>query len=45
MRLSFIVNRPAEEPGYTLVRAEGPGRTLRYTTRPYATERPEGSRY
>ncbi len=45
VRLSFIVNRPAEEPGYALVRQEGPGRTLRYTTRPYAAERPEGSRY
>ena len=45
MRLSFIVNRPAAEPGYALVRQEGPGRTLRYTTRAYAAERPEGSRY
>ncbi len=45
VRLSFIVNRPAEEPGYALVRQEGPGRTLRYTTRAYAAERPEGSRY
>ena len=45
VRLSFIVNRPAEEPGYALVRQEGPGRTLRYTTRPYAAGRPEGSRY
>lgn len=45
VRLSFIVNRPAGEPGYALVRQEGPGRTIRYTTRAYATERPEGARY
>lgn len=43
--LSFIVNRPPDEPGFGLVRQEGPGRTLRYTTRPYATERPVGERY
>ena len=45
LRLSFIVNRPAHEPGYALMRQDGPGRTMRYTTRPYATERPEGARY
>jgi ribulose-bisphosphate carboxylase small chain len=45
LRLSFLVNRPANEPGFGLVRAEGEGRTVRYTTRPYATERPEGERY
>lgn len=45
VRLSFIVNRPEREPGYTLVRQEGPGRTLHYTTHAYATERPEGERY
>lgn len=45
LRLSFIVNRPALEPGFTLVRQEGPGRTQRYTTRAYASDRPEGERY
>ena len=45
LRLSFIIGRPATEPGFDLVRQEGPGRTLRYTTRSYATERPEGERY
>jgi ribulose-bisphosphate carboxylase small chain len=45
VRLSFIVNRPEREPGYSLVRQEGPGRTLHYTTRAYATERPAGERY
>lgn len=43
--LSFIVNRPPEEPGFGLVRQEGPGRTLGYTVQPYATTRPAGMRY
>jgi ribulose-bisphosphate carboxylase small chain len=42
--MSFIVNRPAREPGFGLMRQEGPGRTLRYTLRGYAAERPEGER-
>jgi ribulose-bisphosphate carboxylase small chain len=45
LRLSFIVGRPAAEPGFGLIRQEGPGRSVRYTTRAYATERPEGERY
>ena len=45
LRLSFIVNRPEHEPGFALVREEGPGRTVRYTTRAYAADKPEGSRY
>ncbi|SMF55267.1 ribulose 1,5-bisphosphate carboxylase small subunit [Tistlia consotensis] len=45
IRLSFIVGRPAEEPGFHLVREEAEGRRLRYTTRSYATERPAGQRY
>ena len=43
--LSFIVNRPKEEPGFALERQEAQGRNIRYTTRSYATRRPEGSRY
>ena len=43
--LSFIVNRPAEEPGFRLDRAEKGNRTIGYTTHSYATERPEGERY
>jgi ribulose-bisphosphate carboxylase small chain len=31
--MSFIVNRPASEPGFSLVRQETNGRTMRYTTR------------
>lgn len=45
VRLCFIVNRPSEEPGFLLERAEGPGRTQRYALRSYATDRPSGSRY
>ncbi len=45
MCLSFIVNRPPEEPGFGLLRQEAAGRMLRYTTRGYAAERPSGERY
>ena len=44
-RMSFIVNRPAAEPGFGLERAEGDGRRMHYTVRSYAADRPEGSRY
>ena len=43
--MSFIVNRPASEPGFGLVRQEGAGRTMRYTVHSYATDRPESQRY
>ncbi len=33
VRLSFIVNRPAEEPGFGLIREEAAGRHMRYTLR------------
>jgi ribulose-bisphosphate carboxylase small chain len=45
LRLSFIVNRPAREPGFQLIREEAAGRDIRYTLRSYATGRPEGERY
>ncbi|MDH4093835.1 MAG: ribulose bisphosphate carboxylase small subunit, partial [Betaproteobacteria bacterium] len=45
LRLSFLVQRPKDEPGFELMRAEADGRNLRYTTRAYATTRPEGKRY
>ncbi len=45
VRLSFIVNRPAEEPGFALTRSDGPGRRQGYAIRAYATDRPEGARY
>ncbi len=40
IRMSFIVNRPEFEPGFELVRSEGPGRTVRYTLRSYSTSAP-----
>ncbi|GAB4478604.1 MAG: ribulose bisphosphate carboxylase small subunit [Burkholderiaceae bacterium] len=43
--LDFIVNRPKEEPGFGLVRQEGPSRNIRYTVHSYAAGKPEGRRY
>ena len=43
--MSFIVNRPKDEPGFGLVRQEGNGRTMRYTVHSYATDKPEAERY
>ena len=43
--MSFIVNRPAHEPGFGLARQEMHNRTLRYTVHSYATDKPEGQRY
>jgi len=43
--MSFIVNRPASEPGFGLVRQEINGRSMRYTVHSYATDKPEGERY
>ena len=45
VRISFIVNRPPEEPGFRLDRQEAAGRNLRYATHSYAATRPEGERY
>jgi ribulose-bisphosphate carboxylase small chain len=45
IRMSFIINRPPNENGFELVRAEGPGRNVNYTIRSYATEKPTGARY
>lgn len=44
--MSFIVQRPKEEPGYYLERTEVAGRQIQYTIKSYVTQvRPEGSRY
>jgi len=43
--LSFIVGRPAEEPGFRLDRQESADRQLRYSLHPYAADRPRGERY
>jgi ribulose-bisphosphate carboxylase small chain len=45
LALSFIVNRPAEEPGFGVARDMGPGRNIRYRVHSYATDKPEGQRY
>ncbi len=42
--MSFIVNRPENEPGFGLIRQETRGRTIRYTVHGYATDRPESER-
>ena len=44
--MSFIVQRPAFEPGFYLVRQEGQGRQIVYTTQSYAVQAAaEGARY
>jgi len=43
--MSFIVNRPASEPGFMLERQEADGRSIRYSTRGYGVAKPEGERY
>ena len=45
VRMSFIVNRPAKEPGFGLERQEVDGRQVRYRITSYATDKPEGERY
>ncbi|HKM63752.1 MAG TPA: ribulose bisphosphate carboxylase small subunit [Acidisphaera sp.] len=45
LRLSFIVSRPENEPGFELIRNEVNGRSIDYTLRSYATEKPTGERY
>jgi ribulose-bisphosphate carboxylase small chain len=43
--MSFMVNRPATEPGFGLVRQEVNGRSMHYTVHSYGTDKPEGERY
>jgi ribulose-bisphosphate carboxylase small chain len=43
--LSFIVNRPAVEPGFRLERSDATDRVVRYRLHAYAADRPEGDRY
>lgn len=45
LRLSFIVNRPSEEPGFRLEREDTRGRSMRYRLHAYATDKPAGQRY
>jgi len=44
--MSFITNRPANEPGFYLDRTEGAGRQVIYSIKSYSVQaNPEGSRY
>ncbi len=43
--LSFLVQRPSNEPGFRLERQARPGRTVGYTAHPYSADRPHGDRY
>jgi len=43
--MSYLVNRPQQEPGFGLVRQESEGRMIRYTVHSYATDKPEQERY
>jgi ribulose-bisphosphate carboxylase small chain len=43
--MSFLVQRPAEEPGFRLDRTEAADRIQRYALRPCATAAPAGTRY
>jgi ribulose-bisphosphate carboxylase small chain len=46
VRMSYIVNRPKEEPGFRMIRTEGEGRSMRYSIESYAVNaKSEGSRY
>jgi ribulose-bisphosphate carboxylase small chain len=44
-KMSYLVNRPKNEPGFGLVRQESDGRNIRYTIHSYATDKGEGERY
>ena len=45
IRLSFIANRPKEEPGFNLEREDVKCRSVRYKISSYSAQKPEGSRY
>lgn len=46
VRMSFIVNRPANEPGFRLVRSEQGGRNIGYGIESYSVQaHGEGERY
>ena len=43
--MSFLVQRPEEEPGFLLERQEGVDRTQRYSVKSYAANKPAKARY
>ena len=45
VQMSYIVNRPKNEPGFGLTRQEIGGRQIQYTVHSYDTDKPEGERY
>jgi ribulose-bisphosphate carboxylase small chain len=45
MVMSFLVQRPTNEPGFGLQRTEEAGRTIRYTTFSYSNQHSAGQRY
>ena len=44
-RMSYLVNRPEREPGFSLTRQEGAGRQIHYGIASHAAAKPEGERY
>jgi len=44
MRLSFIVNRPQDEPGFRLERQDVQGRVQHYAIKSYSNDQPPSSR-
>jgi ribulose-bisphosphate carboxylase small chain len=45
LQMSFIVNRPPEEPGFRLSRTDKEGRSMIYNLHSYAADNPPGERY
>ena len=45
LRMSYLVNRPKNEPGFRLSRQEVAGHQVQYTVHSYAADKPEGERY
>jgi ribulose-bisphosphate carboxylase small chain len=43
--LSFIVHRPAHEPGFRLERTTDKDRQIKYKVHSYASDKPQGERY
>jgi ribulose-bisphosphate carboxylase small chain len=43
--MSFIVHRPASEPGFRLERTGGADRSVTYKIHPFVTDKPSGERY
>ena len=43
--MSFIVGRPADEPGFRVNRTTGKDRQISYSIHPYSADEPVGKRY